>query len=179
MAFSAPGPPWVMTTPNVFLGDGLDQVVGRKASDPLDAFRFQDVRYGLQCVHAVSRTPCLRMVAERNGAQNIGPRFAAPPSMVMIVPVVYAEMSDARKATIAPISSAVPARPMGSGFINSSQRPSSPRLSLARPFMMVIRRSVAIAPGLMPTTRRPSSPAEPPSALVNAIRAALPVEPAI
>src|SRR5262249_43828736 len=111
--------------------------------------------------------------------QNIGPRFAAPPSMVMIVPVVYAERSDARKATITPISSAMPARPMGSGFINSSQRPSSPRRSLARPFMMVIRRSVAIAPGLMPTTRRPSSPAEPPSALVTAIGAALPVEPAI
>ena len=78
---------------------------------------------------------------------------AAPPSMVIIVPVVYAETSEARKATITPISSAVPARPMGSGFINSSQRPSSPRPSLARVFMIVIKRSVAIAPGLMPTDR--------------------------
>ena len=44
-------------------------------------------------------------------------------------------------------------------------------------FMMVTRRSVAIAPGLMPTTRSLSSPADPPNALVNAISAALPVEP--
>ena len=69
MAFSAPGPPWVMTTPNVFpvvqpaeavgrhqrpaflaehqgadalLGHGLDQVVGGEAADPLDAFCLED-----------------------------------------------------------------------------------------------------------------------------------------
>ncbi len=43
--------------------------------------------------------------------QNIGPRFAAPPSIVMIVPVVYADRSDARNATMWPISSGTPARP--------------------------------------------------------------------
>ncbi len=40
-------------------------------------------------------------------------------------------------------------------------------------------RSVAVMPGLMATTRKPSFAAPLPSALVNAISAALPVEPAI
>jgi hypothetical protein len=39
---------------DALLGHGLDQVVGGKAADPLDAFRFQDAGDGLESVHVVS-----------------------------------------------------------------------------------------------------------------------------
>ena len=60
------------------------------------------------------------------GHQNALRLLAIPPSTVTIVPEVYPECVEARKAASAPISSSRPARPNGIAAIISGQRSASP-----------------------------------------------------
>ena len=39
---------------DALLGNGLDEIIGRKARDPLDAFRFQDTGDSLKRIHSDS-----------------------------------------------------------------------------------------------------------------------------
>src|SRR5690242_17984843 len=83
----------------------------------------------------------------------IEPRAAMPPSIVTIVPVMYAARGDARKTIRSATSSALAGRPAGYLARNSSQRLSSPYQSSARRLLIFTMRSVSTGPGFTPTTR--------------------------
>jgi len=100
-----------------------------------------------------------------------------PPSMVITVPVVLADRSEARNATIAAISSGSVGGKSASS--DSSQRSGSPRSLSAHVRISVIIRSVRVSPGLIATTRMLSARLRPPRPRVNAISEALPAEPAM
>jgi hypothetical protein len=94
------------------------------AADRIDRFTASGDRARFQRQQGSSRDRGARRQAPRTGC---GPdasqirsglisldqpeRFAAPPSIVTIVPEVYAERSDARNAAIHAISSGFPGRP--------------------------------------------------------------------
>ena len=73
----------------------------------------------------------------------------------------------------------MPARPNGMALNSSRQRSASPNCFCARSRFSISSRAVAVAPGLMPTTRMPSAVEDFPSARVKAIKEALPAEPAM
>ena len=75
-------------------------------------------------------------------------------------------------------SSTRASRPSGKLVVSSRQRFSSPNAACARAFQRTTWRCVSVAPGLMPTTRTPSSRLPVPMHSVSAISAALPAAPA-
>ena len=100
-----------------------------------------------------------------------------PPSTVNMLPVVYPDRSDARKAAKAPISPGLAALPNGRWERNSRHLSGEPCASVARALSKVSSRSVRTGPGLIPVTRTPSAGRRPPPGPVEALRAPFPDEP--